>query len=111
VRWKALKAHNSKDLKWQIEIRKVASMLIFLRSDKQEPGIRGPLKQTLYHYTCRHFDPATKNCTAYNERPDMCRNYPYSGAKEDGSCKYKGCTRRCEIVSVKDEKKALDKVE
>lgn len=36
-------------------------------------------------YTCRHFDGV--NCTAYEERPDMCRNYPYGRP-----CPEDGCT-------------------
>lgn len=37
--------------------------------------------------TCRHFDG--RDCTAYDQRPDMCRRYPYGRA-----CEYAGCTRR-----------------
>ena len=38
-------------------------------------------------YTCRHFDDDTRLCTAYDERPEMCRVYP---ASCDGGCEY-GC--------------------
>lgn len=36
--------------------------------------------------TCRHWDTETRLCTAYETRPEMCRNYPYLG-----SCDY-GCS-------------------
>jgi Fe-S-cluster containining protein len=36
-------------------------------------------------YTCRNFDEATRLCTIYAERPEMCRDYPYAS---DGGCEY-----------------------
>lgn len=38
-------------------------------------------------YTCKHFDMTTRNCTNYENRPTMCRDYPY-----DRKCDHKGCT-------------------
>jgi Fe-S-cluster containining protein len=38
-------------------------------------------------YTCRHFDDETRLCTIYEQRPEMCRDFPYA---EDGGCEY-GC--------------------
>lgn len=37
-------------------------------------------------YTCKHFDKATRNCTIYEYRPAMCRDYPYQR-----SCEYAHC--------------------
>jgi len=37
--------------------------------------------------TCRHFDG--KNCTVYDQRPQMCRDYPYGKP-----CTIEGCTRK-----------------
>lgn len=28
-------------------------------------------------YTCRHWDEVTRLCQAHDERPEMCRDYPY----------------------------------
>jgi Fe-S-cluster containining protein len=28
-------------------------------------------------FTCRHWDEVTHRCTAYEDRPDLCRAYPY----------------------------------
>src|ERR1019366_288079 len=30
-------------------------------------------------FSCRHWDTETRLCTAYEARPDMCRDYPYGG--------------------------------
>jgi len=35
-------------------------------------------------FTCRHFDEAAGNCTAYALRPRMCRSYPYGSRCEHG---------------------------
>ena len=39
-------------------------------------------------YTCRHFDGS--NCLVYEERPQMCRNYP----ADFNGCGVDGCTYR-----------------
>lgn len=36
-------------------------------------------------YTCRHFDEGTRLCAIYEQRPEMCRDYPYGN---DGGCEY-----------------------
>lgn len=38
-----------------------------------------------WYCTCRHFDG--RDCTAYESRPPMCKDYPYGR-----SCTYDGCT-------------------
>jgi Fe-S-cluster containining protein len=40
-----------------------------------------------HFYTCKHLDRTTDNCTIYEDRPGMCRDYPYRG-----SCNYAECT-------------------
>lgn len=39
-------------------------------------------------YTCKNWDEETRLCTVYDERPDMCRYYPY-GRECDHGCGYK----------------------
>ncbi len=40
-------------------------------------------------YTCKHFDGGTRKCTAYDERPRMCAEYPYSKTcSHSKSCSY-----------------------
>jgi len=43
-----------------------------------------PLPQ---HWTCRYFDREERRCTNYENRPNMCRRFPYGGA-----CPYSDCT-------------------
>lgn len=41
-------------------------------------------------YTCSWWDEETRLCTNYDERPTMCRDYPYAGK----------CTANCECSYV-----------
>ena len=50
-----------------------------------------------YRYRCKHWDPETGDCTIYDIRPQMCRDYP--GAH---GCNYAACTWH----SRRQEKKA-----
>jgi hypothetical protein len=38
-------------------------------------------------YTCRHWQPATRTCGNYENRPNLCRRFPYGQA-----CCYADCT-------------------
>lgn len=40
-----------------------------------------------YSHTCKHWDDVTGDCRNYDERPRMCRDYPY-----DRACSEAGCT-------------------
>lgn len=46
-------------------------------------------------YTCRHYDPETRRCGNYANRPRMCREYPWYGDGPDpakalpGPCAYR----------------------
>lgn len=41
-------------------------------------------------YTCRHWDEETRLCGVYEERPRMCRDYPYARACDhDECCQYR----------------------
>ena len=43
-------------------------------------------------YMCRNFDEATGLCTIYDQRPQMCRDYPYA----------RGCEYECGYCSSAD---------
>jgi Fe-S-cluster containining protein len=44
-------------------------------------------------YTCRHWDEETRLCTVYEDRPDMCRDYPYNRAcQHDCDCSFRSPT-------------------
>jgi Fe-S-cluster containining protein len=36
--------------------------------------------------TCRHWDRETRLCTVYDQRPSMCREYPYYASDCDYEC-------------------------
>jgi len=80
------------------EIKKVADMVIHL-GPADDPNTNRPvLADRLgnvipnqadggHYYTCKHHNTATGNCDNYENRPDMCRDYPYQDR-----CRYKACT-------------------
>lgn len=45
------------------------------------PGVERPA------YTCRHWDEQTRLCTVYDQRPMICRDYPYGQPCSHG-CDY-----------------------
>lgn len=46
------------------------------------------------HFTCRHWDEETRLCGIYDDRPSMCRGFPYE--REDG-CPF-GCGCKGEAI-------------
>lgn len=38
-------------------------------------------------FTCRHWDETTRLCAAYEQRPAMCSDYPYTR-----SCRHESCS-------------------
>ena len=61
------RAEETSDPRWKAEFTKIADMIIHLGTEDS------------YHhrYTCKHFDAKTHNCTDYEHRPEMCRDFPY----------------------------------
>ena len=51
-------------------------------------------------YTCRHWDEETRLCTVYEQRPRMCRDFPY-----DGPCRM-GCDY-CAPPEVQEEYRVM----
>lgn len=44
-----------------------------------------------HHFTCRHWDEETGLCGIYEDRPEMCRNFPYGkGCPMAATCKVRG---------------------
>lgn len=58
--------------------------------DSQATGPTRDTSENGYYYTCRHHNKETGDCMAYEQRPHMCREFPYGEP-----CKYRGCTRQC----------------
>lgn len=71
----------------QAEGRPVAEDI--LRDNRYILDMVIPLDDGSGLYTCRHWDPETRLCTAYEQRPWMCRAYPYGRHCEYG-CTYNG---------------------
>lgn len=46
------------------------------------------------YFRCVHWDETTRLCTNYENRPGMCRAYPYSD--HGGQCDYGGCDCDCD---------------
>ena len=70
------------------DIHLIAPMAIYLgkKEDSPMPVVEGYTPRKDQHwYTCKHL--VNGNCTIYEHRPAMCRNYPYG---ED--CNYADCT-------------------
>lgn len=63
----------------------IARMVLYLGKYRAE-NQNYPGGSEGHHYTCRYFDKATRDCTIYEERPDMCRDAPYNRP-----CTFKGC--------------------
>ncbi len=59
---------------------KIADMLILLRESEYADG------RKQYRYTCKHLTSGG-DCTIHNEKPKMCRDYPYGKP-----CEHKDCT-------------------
>ena len=75
------------------EYRKIADLAVFVRTcgpgDPMPSGKPYGDGEPVPIYTCRFFDGATGNCTNYDERPNMCRAYPYDRPCEHGdACTY-----------------------
>lgn len=72
------------------QYKKLSSMLIFIGMHKQCPT---DLESgTAHHsplpwYTCKHLDVSSGLCGDYDNRPSLCRKYPYGM-----TCEYTGCS-------------------
>lgn len=77
-----------------VDIHLITPMVVHLGFKLQEQPCVNPTDEVLLgkpevagnYYRCKHFDAESKNCTIYDIRPAMCRNYPYAE-----KCNYGGC--------------------
>lgn len=63
----------------------IARMVLY-KGKYRAPNSNFPGEPEAHHYTCRYFDRETRDCTIYEQRPDMCRDHPYNRP-----CTFKGC--------------------
>lgn len=53
---------------------------------EEEALKRDPLispKEGEHYFSCNRFDPTTNLCTAHDERPPVCRGFPFYGGRFD----------------------------
>lgn len=78
--------------------REAFALAPWLRGRMQREGDR--LVPSFY-FRCRHFDPDTRRCTDYDNRPAMCRDYPwYGGAVNFSAALPPTCSFRADIGEV-----------
>jgi Fe-S-cluster containining protein len=56
------------------------------------------LKNTSY-FTCKHLSE-NGDCSIYENRPHLCRSYPYC---REGRCEFKGCTLKVKKIETQNE--------
>jgi Fe-S-cluster containining protein len=50
------------------------------------------------YYRCDNYDPGTRQCTAYDDRPGVCRDHPtYGQPVNPGASLPPGCSYRADI--------------
>jgi Fe-S-cluster containining protein len=71
------------------------------------PWLRGRLQRVegrlvpTFYFRCRHFDRETRRCTDYENRPLMCREYPwYDGQVPANAALPPTCSFRADIGEV-----------
>jgi Fe-S-cluster containining protein len=78
------------------DIHLVAPMVEYLGPEAKPPkfveGKETP--GTGHRYRCKLWDPKTKNCTIYDIRPQMCRDYPGLGGCNFAACTWKSKKRK-----------------
>lgn len=55
----------------------------------EEGRADGFTNEPTFVYTCKHHDVKTGNCSIYEHRPRMCRDFPYGSSCPFGTCTYK----------------------
>lgn len=73
------------------DVLMIADMVIHLETREHKGETLGVYRDSDNWYTCKHFNEESGNCMNYENRPDMCRNYPYGRA-----CTFKECTYKPE---------------
>lgn len=71
------------------DIEKIKDMVIPLGKHKGNPVVEQANvgNSRVHFYTCKFFDGESRNCLDYENRPTMCRDFPYSLK----TCPYEGC--------------------
>jgi Fe-S-cluster containining protein len=49
------------------------------KTSMAEDYLSPPIVAFTYFYACDRYDPVSRECTAYDERPPLCSGYPFYG--------------------------------
>jgi len=97
------------------DLDKIVDMLVTLTKEEIEAGFEGYAKpyKKLYEdagitidkligkmFTCKHHNKETSLCNDYENRPALCREFPYS---DTTICQHEGCTYRLITPIKKDQ--------
>ena len=63
----------------------IAHMIVPVQAEEARTKYINPIQADLHFFKCRHLKNG--NCSVYEQRPNMCRNFPYGSP-----CPFKGCT-------------------
>lgn len=98
---KLLERSEGQDGFWPDQDRFLADMLVALTPDEaveraERFNVTPPegfdLREWAEYgpsYTCRHWDEETGLCGVYEDRPEMCKEYPYAGkCQHDCACTF-----------------------
>jgi Fe-S-cluster containining protein len=58
-----------------------------------------------HHFTCKNWDEATRLCKIYEDRPTMCRDYPYGQECQHGCGLVGGCSS-ADRIKMREEQSA-----
>jgi len=73
------------------DIEIIYPMVVYLGEFNWTPARpRKKLHYKVHHYSCKHLDRKTGECTIYEFRPRMCVDYPYGEKCEYPGCGFKG---------------------
>lgn len=54
-----------------------------------------------FFFRCSNFDPATRQCTDYDNRPGMCRGYPwYGGQPRTDAALPPDCSYQADLIQI-----------
>ena len=93
------------------DIHLIAPMVTYL-GHYDTPASQNTVPEVMrleHHYTCKHYDAATHNCTIYDIRPAMCREYPYGHGCNYAACTWESQRRKPRALPVVDNEKIVKK--
>ncbi len=63
--------------------------------------------RVVYHYFCDYWDANSRKCKNYENRPRVCRDYPFYGSS-DLKCNFNNCTYKYKIIKKNNIKESIE---